>query len=355
MNGIVSHSSLGQLWHNARLSEAASNLFREERVENTFPDTLCPLLTLPAKTDSLMGMRTIAKADIGPISIKQKHLTEFAMEHKLDLPIHLLAFNREVRRSAKNYYFHSQLCLPDSLPFIRYREFALGLPELAILQMACSLSEMDLLKLAYELCGSYVLDDRFPRGFGSCKPLSSRSRIRSFAMRLADTRGTTALLKATELLSQGASASPKETGLAMMLSAPPSRGGYGLPLPELNTRVDLGAKARKLYQHPYCVCDLLLPGLDIEYDSWAEHESKDSGRRDSHRSLALALEGLEVIHVYDAHVKRIEGMDSLALLIAAKLGIGISIPQDPLSVAKRESLRSRLLGTHVSCFQPRGA
>lgn len=350
MSFIISHKSAARLWRNARVSEGCHRYATQAKQEDkigSLSEEFIRALCYPTQAPHLLRLPSVSKACISP-SHRSWHLaTDFAATHELPLPLELLVFDRAGRKHASSYQCNMQSKLPDKMRFLRYSEqVLLCKPELILVQMATRLKPLDLLRLAYEYCASYELLDMIPRGFGDCLPLTNRSRLRLFAQNLPGCRGSRALLHATDLLCNGSSASPKETGLAMMLTLPPELGGYGLPPMTLNARIDLGRQAQAVYDHPYCVCDLMYPSLDIEYNSWAEHGNKNTREHDSQRALALMLEGLEVIDVYDSSISTIEGTDSLAKLIAQKLGIRIDLAQGGPNRARREQLRRICLGHH---------
>lgn len=351
---IVSHGSAAKLWRKARISEGCHRYAAQARQDEakhvdagSLPKEFISALCYPAQASRLLKLPNVLKPDIVPFHRNWHLATRFATSHELPLPLELLVFDRAGRKRTSCYQCNMQSKLPDEMRFLRYSEQVfLCKPELTLLQMATRLEPLNLLRLAYEYCSSYELLGLLPRGFAECSPLTSRQCLRAFAQNLPGCRGSQALLHVTDLLCDGSSASPKETGLAMMLTLPTKLGGYGLPPMTLNARVDLGEQAQAVYSHPYCVCDLMYPKLDIEYNSWAEHERKNTREHDSRRALALMLEGIEIIDVFDSSISMMEGTDSLAMLIAQKLGIELDLPQDEHSRAQRERLRQTCLGHH---------
>ncbi|MBR3226193.1 MAG: hypothetical protein IKF78_12805 [Atopobiaceae bacterium] len=138
-------------------------------------------------------------------------------------------------------------------------------PELIVLQMASRLSEMTLAQLIMELCGTYSLSpvsegdatgakevrtddwdadawDVSKRNADECafdlEPVTNIERIRWYSQHVRVRGGAAKLRDALRLAIEG-SASPPETIVALMLSLPREKGGYGLGRPSLNARLDV--------------------------------------------------------------------------------------------------------------------
>lgn len=121
------------------------------------------------------------------------------------------------------------------------------------------------------------------------------------------------------------SASPAESRLVLLLCAKRSLGGYGLPLPQMNYRVDVVGEGRKCTSHKYFVLDLFWENarLDVEYDSDAFHASKAGIASDAERRNALVAMGYTVITVTNGQMSSVDSFDDVAFAVARALRVRI--------------------------------
>lgn len=130
----------------------------------------------------------------------------------------------------------------------------------------------------------------------------------------------------------------------MTLCLPYALGGYGLPMPQLNHRIDLDARARRIAGRGYLVCDLYWPEarLDMEYDGEphvdAERAAKDSMRRD-----ALLSMDVTVITVTKWQLSDGGEMNALAHVVAGRVGKKLRY-RDPQFTQANIALRRELIG-----------
>lgn len=121
-----------------------------------------------------------------------------------------------------------------------------------------------------------------------------------------------------------------ETALAMALSMPPRLGGYGLPLPKMNYRVEArkggadggaGGKSRPRYY----LCDLYWPGkrVDLEYDSDQEHVGPERISADAERRNDLQALGVTPLTATREQVMNDDGLDRLARQVGGALGVRV--------------------------------
>ncbi len=152
-------------------------------------------------------------------------------------------------------------------------------------------------------------------------PLVSIGRLRRYAELARGFYGRDRALRALKYVVPG-SASPMETALVMLLCLPCSLGGYGLPLPVMNYHVGQNMPRDSIAGKEYYVCDLYWPdvGLDVEYDSDLCHTGPDRIADDSARRGALKELGIDVITVTWQQIRSLRSMDALARLIARLLG-----------------------------------
>ncbi|MDO4442558.1 MAG: hypothetical protein Q4B69_01615 [Slackia sp.] len=205
------------------------------------------------------------------------------------------------------------------------------------------------MKIGAEITGSYrtfLSDDRFDSsasGFASGLPLTDAAKMSAFISKAACERGVKNARRVARYLVEGC-ASPMEAVLAALLHVPRSRGGYGLPKPLANYRIDMRRGDSKAAGGSYYVCDLYWPDarLCVEYDSDMFHTGSERIASDSSRRNALAFRGISVVSVTRRQIMSREEMDRVAHLLAKKLGVRFSSPLYDFGERQR-ALRAELL------------
>ena len=190
-------------------------------------------------------------------------------------------------------------------------------PEFCFLQMAQQLSIEELISLGFELCGTYAIQEEGTAY--NALPLSSPKKLGKFLSRVDGIKGIAVARRAAKYVIAG-SASPLETALAMFLTLPYSLGGYGLPRPQLNHRIDIPASLTDFVHSRFFVCDLFWPDafLAIEYDSNLAHAGVNKTVRDLMRRSILTALGISVLSVTWPQVKDRKALEQLAHLVARK-------------------------------------
>lgn len=237
-------------------------------------------------------------------------------------PIHIAISARNGKRNRPGVVCHDicDACFAGKAMRIDEKTFVLS-PEALFLQLARSLSVEALALVACELCGLYSMK---PDGsdFVSAKPVSSVASLLSFASSAVSYPGNAKAKKALGF-SVDKSASPAESELVALLCAKQTLGGYGLPLPMMNYRVDVVGEGRKCTPRKFFVLDLFWQSarLDVEYDSDAFHASAAGISSDAERRNALQAMGFSVITVTNGQVSSADLLDDAACAIARALGI----------------------------------
>jgi len=195
-------------------------------------------------------------------------------------------------------------------------------PEFCFLQMASELSFVELALLGMELCGLYCIDPDEAEGIGErTVPLTSTARLRAFLANNEGARGRRAAEVALQYIEDG-SASPMESAIYLLLCLPVKRGGYALPRPKLNHRIDLDEDAAKLAGKSWCYGDLCWPDdhLDLEYLGEGSHEGRQNMLADRSRTLAIEEMGFEVVEITKEQACDLDAFDIIAKRVAKKLG-----------------------------------
>lgn len=215
----------------------------------------------------------------------------------------------------------------------------LSTPEFAFLQMANSLDEMELAILGCSLCGGYYPCEG-GAGFVKRPRLTTVGRLSASLSQFRNVKNASKARRALRWVFEG-SRSPMETSTALLLSVSRRMGGYGLPRPVLNQRVELSKSAAALAGAPYYVVDLYYPrrNVAIEYLGRAYHKNVD---RDVTREYALRDEGCTLFNVTITQVVSSGLRNRLVQDIARAIGYRLRKGTPSLSV-KRNALLNRLL------------
>lgn len=230
-------------------------------------------------------------------------------------------------------------------------------PLFALQQIAARASLARTVMLASELCGSFsvyvapepmravlqrLIDEgRLPRISGwspvldqdgrltelwSRPPLATARQIREHAQGSPVVRGRAQLMRAAELVVDGA-ASPFEVVAGMLLGFSRRLGGEGYGAFSHNRKVALTLDSRRLARRGFLVCDLFWAAgdgrraLDVECQSRLAHASGDAALSDADRSAALDLMGVDVVNVTYGQLADPRRFEALSQLVAQKLGV----------------------------------
>lgn len=184
-------------------------------------------------------------------------------------------------------------------------------PELCLVQIARNFSFCELVKIGYELCGTYFVRSE---ELLSRNPLTTVKKLTSFVKSAPYVHGVRKVAQALPYIAEN-SASPMETALTMLLCLPYKYGGYGIKQPLLNCRIDTG---NIVSTKSFLVCDLFWPDnkLAIEYDSDLFHVGAERITRDSIRRAELNALGIAVITVTCGQIMNRRETEKVARLLA---------------------------------------
>lgn len=261
----------------------------------------------------------------------------------LSAPLHLLAASSKRERSAPPLIWHAIATgLPDGAFKRISKDVVASSVELAFVQVAQTLSIIDLIRLGYELCGGYSLDETSPGGFFKRNPLTTPRKLKRFLEAAPRLRGKAAAQRALRYILPG-SASPSETKLAIALTLPHKLGGLGLPPPELNKRIKLSVAEQRISGNQNLKCDLFWPQsrLGVEYDSDDWHTGSEKISEDATRRNSLAYANVTVLTVTRLQYNNREELIRTAKVIAKRLGTRFQ-PRCNNFMQKHQALRDLL-------------
>lgn len=260
--------------------------------------------------------------------------------------VHLLV-DRSIRSQAIPNCRTHVISVPDNAASL-FLEVEPGVcltsPELTFLMMAHQMDFMELVLLGYELCGCYSIDPACEGGLRLRHPLSSVSHINKLIDEMGHIKGSDRARRALQFVLDG-SGSPRETAIAVLLSLPNKYGGFGLPSPRMNVRLNLGASAASVWARSNAF-DLVWKEskLVMEYDGRSGHTSFEQTDRDNTRRSALVVEGYTVFAITASQLENVEGFYSIARSVSKKLGHRIRL-RDENFWGKHLSLRDKVLSS----------
>lgn len=180
--------------------------------------------------------------------------------------------------------------------FIRAKgDVLIASPEFLFVQLASQkdLSDVELVQIGYELCGTYILDPVETMWAEPIRNATPMTNVRKIKGMLGKLGGRWGARRAERLLSQvrEGSNSPMETILALLLCLPRRLGGLGLGPVVMNKRVSTSTGERWV--------DLFFPehGVGVEYKGRESHSIEKVGR-DDRRQNKLVGSGVSVLNVW---------------------------------------------------------
>lgn len=240
---------------------------------------------------------------------------EFLSREGICAPLHFVTSSQGQCRRKGDIEAHLLSTQVSSDSFFELtKSFLVCSPELAFVQCADKRADFIwLLKLGYELCGTYQTACTGLATQYEVEALTSTRRIRDFLKRNPSLRGSRLARRALLYMSDG-SASPRETALALLLGLPRRLGGYGLGVPLMNHPIKLSEQAASIAQRASLRCDLCWPKfkVDVEYQSDFAHQGEFARIRDSRRANALAAMQWTTIGVTSEEMNSMAACDAIA-------------------------------------------
>ena len=311
MNLFVGHESALEYWR-------SHNRDRQARPSRAFPQPG------DAPSVSTIDLEAIRQAGFGSLPVHVEVARTLDRRPSSALEPHVV--NRIVQgafaRTANNIYVST--------------------PEFCFLQLAANFDLIDQIRVGFELCGLYALTKEDP-GFVNMQARCTPESILAFLNKCTGFDGVQqSRVAARQLLPN--SASPMETVLALLLCLPTRYGGYGLPKPKLNHRIDIGNRGGFGHRSRTLYCDICWPEAHfaLEYDSDRYHAGAERIGRDSYRRTLLELEGYRAISVTKRQVYGMVALNELARAVASRLGVRLRTRRPDFG-QRHHLLRKKLL------------
>lgn len=294
------------------------------------------LSILPPSTSSMSVGLTPPTSEV--IS-RAKSLNLFTDEE----PLHYLVTDQKARRKMKGIVTHScnNPLAASSVMFLDER-LCVCSPELTSLQMARTLSLAELACLGTTLCGIYTKGlqglnstegRRSVRQLPKRKQLTTISRLTDFVEQMSGFKGAKKARASLRLVVER-SRSPMETLTALLLSAPFRYGGFSLPKPILNLRVDLpswlhgGAGDQGMNrwgEFPFAECDMAFfydkRCVYVDFHGEWSHAGEANIHHDSLRANVFNQLNMAYYSLTKDQVLSFPLLEKIALQLRSELGL----------------------------------
>lgn len=232
----------------------------------------------------------------------------------------LLIKNKYSGHIVKNTKFHVHKYNFPTNSFLQLSDnLYISSPELVLCQLAESYPLIKLWQTVLEFCGTYSIDRNCDTGFHSMKaPLTNTTKLKKYIdqykKHYSNLRGINNLLKIVTLIN-GRSASPQETSLYILLSAPRSIGGFAIKNLTLNKATKLSKKAESIGKQQTIIPDISNPKtkIAIEYDSNLFHNTINQNERDKLRLGALQHDKWQVFSIVPKQIKSPDALYDIAV------------------------------------------
>lgn len=210
-------------------------------------------------------------------------------------------------------------------------------PEFALIQSAQTLDEIEFLRIAFALCGTYRV------GTNDAYPLTTPLKINQMLTRMTGLNGAKFARRLTPYILAGA-ASPRETQLVLHLCLPYRMGGYGIAYPQLNPRIDLPAHVQRLTGNSVLFPDLFWPdkNIAVEYDSDKWHTGSSRIANDARRRNIFVHLGITEICVTKREFNDLIAFDKTARILSRRLRHRVH-PRSEEFDSRQMKLRKKLL------------
>lgn len=272
---------------------------------------VCP--ALPSNGDSLGSLQS------------KKLLTR---QKAFCLPIDLVVSAPEERRFSSITKSHVWSNLPEGSFIALGTDLFVSTPEACFLQLARDESLIELIKIGFEITGTYAPSRNSKYGLVELPQRTTVQEIESYLRNCESCKG---IAKAKRALSHiiECSASPMESAISMLLCLPSSLGGFGLPKPTLNLPITANGGKSPITsdsepgtQREFRL-DLCWPehNFALEYDSDLFHLTPSKHHADSERRVMLEKEGIRVLSVTSKQVYNNDSFNTLVDVVCNYLEI----------------------------------
>ncbi len=302
------------------------------------------------KTGKRSRTRSLNKAITSVKEARRLGPAEQGLIMKPDHPLHVLVPSVASRRYAKDFQPH---VWEGEVPYGAFLKIApflfVSSPEFIFVQLAPQYSVIELAQIGNELCGGYYLNA--VSGFGqrpNNMPLTSRSELLAFLDKVPNARGAKKARRALEWVADHCN-SPQETIGLMALCLPPRRGGWSLPMPDVNKTVWVGKRMERYVGGSTYTPDYMwktevggrIVHVAGEYDSSEHHDEEHAAENTRIRRNDMKALGYLVTSINRSQIACAELFQYPARQIARDLGI-YKPPPNEKTLARQDELLALL-------------
>lgn len=297
-------------------------------------------------TGSRAKVSTLSNAITSTKDVKIIDPRKYGLIMSADHPLHVLVSSIERRRYAKELKPHLWSRDVPAGAFLRIApNLYVSTPEFAYLQLATSLSLVELAQVGNELCGGYFL--LATSGFVEREsPITSRSKLTAFVQQNANVRGARKALKALSWVADHCN-SPMETNTLLALCLPSRLGGWALRMPEVNKSVPVAKRMRRYVGGSNYTPDFLweievgdkIIRVTAEYDSHEHHDEESDAEHTRIRRNDMKAMGYLVTSINKSQMQSASLFQFPARQIARDLGLYRPVPSRETLKKQNELLR----------------
>lgn len=291
--------------------------------------------------DLLYRRESLCRLEDAPIDAKKLELASQywrGLTSPLEVALPAAAFRR--RGTQENQHIWGYPMQPGSLCVLN-EGFNVASPEMSYFLYAKQNSFVDAVLYGMELCGTY---SEGPDGLAKRRKLCTNQSLTAFVRGMYGVKGAVAAAAPLPYILEN-SWSPMESRIALILSLPMRRGGYGLPVPQLNAHMASGKREKGLLSYDDYHGDLTWENakLIVEYDG-SDHRNDDAYFRDAARRNDFELAGYTVVVITKREAQSYSEMELLAKRIAYLLHHRLRISESHRASAME--LRRRLFSVY---------
>lgn len=289
----------------------------------------------------LVPQRT--RVQTAPVATDTMAACGFAEGKSLSYPLHGLTSKKVKKMSDSSVVCHFRPTpLPQGALFRISDSVGIVSPELALVQVANTLSAVELIGLMCEFCGLFTLSESAPHGLVGRPALTDSSKLRAFLVAAAGFAGV-AQARRVGKWALDRSRSPMETAAALQLVLPYALGGSALGGAQLNSKIKLDRSACRIAGRSQLEPDIYWPQskVCVEYDSAEFHCEEHRVANDARRKNALVSSGCKVVTLTKTQLYNFSEMNDVAKHVARLSGVRLRPQDSELTGRLRKELLSR--------------
>lgn len=333
---LISHDTARWIWAYLR---AFDDPCLRDYLDDLYPDDMLHALDADSVAEDT-SLRPVVQPRVTSLRIE-----EISRAVRSPGPFDVLVGATRNRRSSNGIRCHLwRGPIPDGLLVPLSRDVYLCAPELVFLQLADSLSPVELQLYAYEICGSYTYVADGPLAsetslHDDVRAITTPDRLRDVVALASHLRGLDVSRFVVRHVHAG-SRSPMESQLAMLLDYPLGLGGFACGPMVMDYRIDLSPQAQLIAAREFLVADIFVPSAmtDVEYQG-GHHGRSAQRSRDDARTNALLFDGVIEHRVWRENLYDERFLEGIARMIHRRSGVKTRAPSRKGALRRASLLR----------------